>query len=71
MPGPDREGASKKVMGTRPSAIILGVMTAVGLLSMFLSNVSTTLMIIPVVNTIADSMADEGRFPQAGAAGAA
>ena len=49
------------VFGTRPSKLILGFMLAVGLLSMWLLNTSTTLMMLPVAMAVASAIEPDGR----------
>merc|ERR1712196_733895 len=48
-----------RIVGTRPHLILLGFMLSVSMLSMFLSNTSTTLMILPVAKGVADALGDE------------
>jgi len=46
------------LLGTKQALLMLGIMMSVGILSMFLSNTSTTLMIVPVAQAIASSLDD-------------
>ncbi|WP_440958145.1 SLC13 family permease [Oceanicaulis sp. LC35] len=46
--------------GSRPALMMLGFMTATGLLSMWISNTATTLMMIPIALKVADALKDEG-----------
>ena len=48
------------IFGTRPSRLILGFMLAVGLLSMWLLNTSTTLMMLPVAMAVASAIEPDG-----------
>lgn len=45
-----------RTAGTKVAFLLLGFMLAVGILSMFLSNVSTTLMILPVATALVTSL---------------
>jgi len=45
-----------RAMGTRPPCLMLGMMLSIGVLSMFLSNTSTTLMILPVAESMTASL---------------
>ncbi|MEE2786295.1 MAG: SLC13 family permease [Myxococcota bacterium] len=49
------------LFGTHPSRLILGFMLAVGLLSMWLLNTSTTLMMLPVAMAVAAAFEPEGK----------
>ena len=46
--------------GSRPSAMILGFMVAAALLSMWISNTATTLMMIPIALKVAEAVQKEG-----------
>ncbi|MFW5660651.1 MAG: SLC13 family permease [Oceanicaulis sp.] len=46
--------------GSRPAAMILGFMAASALLSMWISNTATTLMMIPIALKVAEAVRDEG-----------
>lgn len=46
--------------GSRPSAMILGFMVAAALLSMWISNTATTLMMIPIALKVSEAVAKEG-----------
>ncbi|XBQ17494.1 MAG: SLC13 family permease [Oceanicaulis sp.] len=46
--------------GSRPAAMVLGFMAASALLSMWISNTATTLMMIPIALKVADAVAEEG-----------
>lgn len=46
--------------GSRPALMILGFMTASAVLSMWISNTATTLMMIPIALKVAEAVADEG-----------
>lgn len=46
--------------GSRPSAMILGFMVAAALLSMWISNTATTLMMIPIALKVAEAVSKEG-----------
>jgi len=46
--------------GTRPALMILGFMAACGLLSMWISNTATTLMMIPIALKVAEAAGKEG-----------
>lgn len=46
--------------GSRPSAMILGFMIAAALLSMWISNTATTLMMIPIALKVAEAVSKEG-----------
>jgi len=46
--------------GSRPSAMILVFMAASAILSMWISNTATTLMMIPIALKVADAVAEEG-----------
>ncbi|MEQ8404057.1 MAG: SLC13 family permease [Oceanicaulis sp.] len=46
--------------GSRPAAMILGFMAASAILSMWISNTATTLMMIPIALKVAEAVADEG-----------
>jgi len=46
--------------GGRPALLVLGFMLATALLSMWISNTATTLMMIPIAFKVAEKMADEG-----------
>ncbi|MCC5996487.1 MAG: SLC13/DASS family transporter [Oceanicaulis sp.] len=46
--------------GGRPALLVLGFMLASALLSMWISNTATTLMMIPIALKVAEKMADEG-----------
>ncbi|KAA5803552.1 SLC13/DASS family transporter [Alkalicaulis satelles] len=46
--------------GGRPSLMIAGFMLASAILSMWISNTATTLMMIPIALKVAEKMADEG-----------
>lgn len=46
--------------GSRPAVMILGFMAASALLSMWISNTATTLMMIPIALKVAEAVADEG-----------
>ncbi len=50
-----------RVMGTRADRLVLGFMVAIGALSMWLSNTSTTLMMLPVALAVASAL--EGDRP--------
>jgi sodium-dependent dicarboxylate transporter 2/3/5 len=52
-----------RLMGTRGDRLILGFMLAAGLLSMWLLNTSTTLMLLPVAMAVAAAFEPEGRGP--------
>lgn len=45
--------------GNRPKALLAGFMTATALLSMWISNTATTLMMVPIVLSVAASLEDE------------
>lgn len=60
-----------KIVGTRPNRMLLGFMLSVGLLSMFLSNTSTTLMILPVAQAVHDALEGDQDAPGAGSFGKA
>lgn len=45
--------------GSRPRSILLGFMTVSGVLSMFASNTSTTIMLVPIVQGLLDGKDDE------------
>lgn len=62
-----------KWVGTRPSAIVAGVMGATALVSMWVSNTATTAMMVPIALSIVDlslrrrtgrSLAEHGGIPQ-------
>ncbi len=55
-----------KVMGDNPRQIVLGFMLATGLLSMWLSNTATTLMLLPIASSVL-LQADKAREAQGGA----
>jgi sodium-dependent dicarboxylate transporter 2/3/5 len=46
--------------GSRPALMMLGFMTATAILSMWISNTATTLMMIPIALKVADALKDEG-----------
>ncbi|MCR9129637.1 MAG: SLC13 family permease [Alphaproteobacteria bacterium] len=46
--------------GSRPALMILGFMTASAVLSMWISNTATTLMMIPIALKVAEAVGDEG-----------
>jgi len=46
--------------GARPALMMLGFMTATALLSMWISNTATTLMMIPIALKVAEALKDEG-----------
>jgi len=46
--------------GSRPALMMLGFMTATAVLSMWISNTATTLMMIPIALKVADALKDEG-----------
>ncbi|MFP4519244.1 MAG: SLC13 family permease [Oceanicaulis sp.] len=46
--------------GSRPAGMILGFMAASAVLSMWISNTATTLMMIPIALKVAEVVADEG-----------
>lgn len=46
--------------GSRPAGMILGFMAASAILSMWISNTATTLMMIPIALKVAEAVADEG-----------
>lgn len=46
--------------GSRPALMILGFMTASAVLSMWISNTATTLMMIPIALKVAEAVSDEG-----------
>ncbi|WP_270374044.1 SLC13 family permease [Marinicauda sp. Alg238-R41] len=46
--------------GSRPSAMILGFMAAAALLSMWISNTATTLMMIPIALKVSEAVQKEG-----------
>jgi len=51
-----------QIMGTKPRRLVLGFLLAAALLSMWVSNTATTLMLIPVVLTIVhDTMPEQSR----------
>jgi solute carrier family 13 (sodium-dependent dicarboxylate transporter), member 2/3/5 len=51
-----------QIMGTRPRRLVFGFLFAAALLSMWVSNTATTLMLIPVVLTIVhDTLPEENR----------
>ena len=55
-----------KLMGDNPRLIVLGFMLATGLLSMWLSNTATALMMLPIATSVvlqADRAAPEGKSP--------
>jgi len=55
-----------KLMGDNPRLIVLGFMLATGLLSMWLSNTATTLMMLPIATSVvlqADRVSPEGNAP--------
>lgn len=52
-----------KMVGTRADRLILGFMLAAGLLSMWLLNTSTTLMLLPVAMAVAAAFEPEGKGP--------
>lgn len=45
--------------GSRPKSILLGFMVVSGVLSMFASNTSTTIMLVPIVQGLLDGKTDE------------
>lgn len=46
--------------GSRPALMMLGFMTATAVLSMWISNTATTLMMIPIALKVADALKEEG-----------
>jgi solute carrier family 13 (sodium-dependent dicarboxylate transporter), member 2/3/5 len=52
-----------RLFGTRGDRLILGFMLAAGLLSMWLLNTSTTLMMLPVAMAVAAALEPEGKGP--------
>jgi solute carrier family 13 (sodium-dependent dicarboxylate transporter), member 2/3/5 len=51
-----------RIMGTRPRRLVLGFLASAALLSMWVSNTATTLMLLPVVLTVVnESLPLEGR----------
>ncbi len=46
--------------GSRPILMMLGFMTATALLSMWISNTATTLMMVPIALKVAEALKDEG-----------
>jgi len=52
-----------RLVGTRADRLILGFMLAAGLLSMWLLNTSTTLMLLPVAMAVAAAFEPEGKGP--------
>lgn len=48
-------------VGGRPRALVLGVMIATAFVSMWVSNISTTLMMLPVASSIAALVVPDGR----------
>ena len=52
-----------KLFGTRADRLVLGFMLAAGLLSMWLLNTSTTLMMLPVAMAVAAALEPEGNGP--------
>lgn len=46
--------------GSRPALMILGFMTASAILSMWISNTATTLMMIPIALKVAEAVSEEG-----------
>ncbi len=49
--------------GSRPALMMLGFMTATAILSMWISNTATTLMMIPIALKVADALKDEAWTP--------
>lgn len=63
----ERWGAHRRValivmswFGTRPAAIIAGVMTAVAFLSMWISNTATSLMMLPICLALVEQLEERG-----------
>ncbi|MEZ4437267.1 MAG: SLC13 family permease [bacterium] len=52
-----------RVMGTRADRLVLGFMVAIGFLSMWLSNTSTTLMMLPVALAVVSAIEGERAGP--------
>lgn len=52
-----------RLVGTRADRLILGFMLASGLLSMWLLNTSTTLMLLPVAMAVAAALEPDGKGP--------
>ena len=50
-----------RTFGSRPSALVLGFMVASALLSMWISNTATTLMMIPIALKVAEEVSEEGQ----------
>ncbi|MEZ6194215.1 MAG: DASS family sodium-coupled anion symporter [Planctomycetota bacterium] len=50
--------------GTRPAAIVAGVMTAVAVLSMWISNTATSLMMLPICVALAEQLEEQGVDPK-------
>jgi sodium-dependent dicarboxylate transporter 2/3/5 len=57
------------VVGARPTALVAGFVLAAGLLSLWISNTATALMLTPIAVAVARAMTDNGhRDPRLGAA---
>ncbi|MCB9528008.1 MAG: SLC13/DASS family transporter [Myxococcales bacterium] len=52
-----------RLVGTRADRLVLGFMVAIAFLSMWLSNTSTTLMMLPVALAVAAAIEPDGRGP--------
>ncbi len=48
--------------GSKPEALILGFMIATALLSMWVSNTATTLMMVPIAMSVAESLSPDGKI---------
>jgi sodium-dependent dicarboxylate transporter 2/3/5 len=69
--GLQRSGVHRRIalaivaaVGSRPRRLVLGFMLAAGGLSMWLSNTSTTLLLLPIALSLLATAADQGADPQ-------